>query len=254
MMARRRIGLDRSAYAFAVAARLTNSTQIRAVNGLTIGTKFDGIWPLAQVLYPFTGGTASAHSLNLKNPAQFPIVWGGSLSHTAMGVVGAAGGNGIGTTAFVQTVSECYIGLYVNQSTGPAAAQDWGGFAPAGVGPASDLHYQWLDGRTYFDAGSVTAGRLDAASGQDLGYKAGSRVGNQQAIYQNSTAFAAGTRTQVNTTSPAYKLFRGEANPCPGRTYALAVAGLGLTPTQHVSFFSRIQTFQEALGRAVAPQ
>jgi hypothetical protein len=245
------IGLDPATAAFVAAAQISSPLLVAAIDQLVKGLKIDNIWSLIEVLYPFVGGTAASHSLNLKNPAQFPISWSGTLSHTAMGVVGTSGGDGIGTTSFVQTVSECYIGLYVNQSGGPATAHDWGGFAPGGSGPSSDLHYQWLDGNTYFDAGSQSFGRLSAVSGQSLGYKAGSRVGTQQAIYQNSTAFATGTRSAGNSTSPAYKLFRGEANPCPGRTYALAVAGRGLTPTQHVNFFERIQAFQSVLGRAV---
>jgi hypothetical protein len=252
-MARRRIGFDRSAYAFAVAARLATSTRIRAINALTIGTKFDGIWPLIQCLYPFVGSTAASHSLNLRNPAQYPITWSGTLSHTTIGVVSAAGGDGVGVTDFVQTLSECYLGLYVNQSTGPQTAQDWGVYIE---GNGSHLHYQFADGRAYLDIGHISVSRLSANVGS-TGYVGGGAIGGSMFLARNATVIGTRVATTTAPLSNGYRLFRADPGGggylAPSRTYATAVASHALTPAQHTLLYGRIQAFQIALGRAIAP-
>jgi hypothetical protein len=258
MMARRRIGFDRSAYAFAVAARLTDSTQIRAVNRLTIATKaIDSgvVWNRLRLVYPFVGATGPTHSLNLKNPSQFPVTWHGTLAHTAQGVVGTQGGDGWGDTGAVPTTNEAYLGLYVNQNVGPYPGRDWGSFN------ASDATFQsvitqWVSGEAYGDLGPAVAapnGRLTYTPAAPTGYKAVSRVGTDQALYEANTVRASGVRTATAVATATFKLFRGRpaAEMSPGRTYAFAVAGDGLTQSQHNALFAAIQTYQTTLGRAV---
>jgi len=255
-MARRRIGFDRSAYAFAVAARLTNTTQIRAVNGLTIGTKFDGLWPQIQVLYPFAGGTALAHRLNLRNPVQHPITWSGALSHTAMGVACVAAGGGQGLTTLTPTSNEIYVGLYVSQSSGPAQSLDF--VAREGAGLNTGLTVQWTGGGGNFqgDIGSASGGlgRLTANTASSVGYRAVSRAGTAQELYVNGASVSTGTFTVTAVPNQPFSLFNSPSASwflsSPARTYAAAVVASGLIATQHSALYAHIQAYQQALGVA----
>ena len=154
------------------------------------------------------------------------------------------------------TTYEAFVGLYVNQSTGPASYRDWGAFNTSEP-TFQSISYQWgvnvSSSELTGDLGPAPAGRLTATNTATTGYKAVSRVGTAQALYEAATIRASGVRTATAVATATFKLFRGRpaGELSPGRTYALAVAGLGLTPTQHANLFNRIQTYQEALGRDV---
>jgi hypothetical protein len=240
---------------FIQVAQLTRWRHAEIVNDLIIGLYVDNLWSLIQVLYPFIGGTAWSHSVNAKNPLQHQITWSGTLAHTAQGVSATQGGDGWGDTGAVPTTNEAYVGLYVNQNVGPYPGRDWGSFNVSDATFQSVLT-QWVSGESYGDLGPAVAapnGRLTYTPAAPTGYKAVSRVGTDQALYEGPTIQASGVRTATAVATATFKLFRGRpaGELSPGRTYALAVAGLGLTPTQHANLFNRIQTYQEALGRDV---
>jgi hypothetical protein len=248
-MARRRIGFDRSAYAFAVAARLTNATQIRAVNSLTIGTKFDGVWPLTDALYPVVGGTAVAHSLNLNNPLQFPITWSGAFTHSTLGI-SSTGGTGV--TTLVPSSSNCYIGIYCVSSPGALAVED----VTSGTAPVRHfMHYQHPAG-TFFDAGDDSNSRVTATIAGTTGYRAGSRIGVNMWLFNGSTVAA--SRPNVtnfgNVPTTPFRIMPPTGPTNNSRVFgSVVIARNGLTPAQHNLLFARIQSYQTALGRAVAP-
>jgi len=69
---------------------ITDINQISALNTLYTDLNSYGLWSKIQVLYPFVGGTATAHALNLKDATQYPITFTGSIVHSANGVSGTA--------------------------------------------------------------------------------------------------------------------------------------------------------------------
>jgi hypothetical protein len=233
-----------------VTAGVVTRAQVNALDNFVVGLKTAGLWTLIDCLYPFIGGTAFCHKFNLRDPALYQIAWAGALNHTVAGVFGVNGGNGIGETGYIQTINQAYIGLYVTTSLGPQIGHDWGAFSNGSV--ASDLHYQWPDGRTYGDLGSqLGTGRLSVVTGKNLGFKSVSKVGQSQYIYSDNSVSATSVSTDTGVTNITYKLFRGLDQPCPGRTYSLAIAGKGLTPAQHSTLYNLNQSYQLALGRAV---
>lgn len=57
------------------------------MNNLVIALKANGFWTDAKAIFPIVGGTATTHSYNLRNTAQFQITWAGSPTHsTSAGV------------------------------------------------------------------------------------------------------------------------------------------------------------------------
>jgi hypothetical protein len=246
-MARRRIGFDRSAYAFAVAARLTNATQIRAVNGLTIGTKFDGIWPLIQCLYPFVGGDAVRHSWNAKNVETNRITWT-AATHDSNGVTLGAGANSTGYTLLDNSP---YIGIYI---TGGAAVNGADFFTAAGT-VARVNFYSNFGGVSYSDLGNATTGRLTSNTLTTTNrYAATTRINGISHIFRNGTSVASGA-TSAPAITPAPVVSIGATfDSAAGRRTALCVITDSLTTAQHTLLYGHIQTSQEVLGRAVAPQ
>lgn len=83
------VGIDSDAQAFITAAAITDPVQINAINTLVEGMKTDGIWTKMKAVYPFVGGTASAHKWNLKDPrdldAAFRLVFNGGWTHSSNG-------------------------------------------------------------------------------------------------------------------------------------------------------------------------
>jgi hypothetical protein len=233
---------------FIQVAQLTRWRHAEIVNDLIIGLYVDNLWSLIQVLYPFIGGTAWSHSVNAKDPLQYQITWSGSMVHTAAGVVGGGGGgSGAGDTGLFATKSNFYSGLYVGASSGLASARDFGAFdAPPGYG----IVYQWVDNNTYLDFGGTG---VIYASTKTSGYKAGGQFATTRHGFENVTTRVSAAGIQGPSSTTTLKLGKQITTVCPNRTYSFAVVGFDITPAQHVLLYNRIQTYQDALGRAVAP-
>jgi hypothetical protein len=244
-MARRRIGFDRSAYAFAVAARLADATQIRAVNGLTIGTKFDGLWPLIQCLYPFVGGDAVRHSWNAKNVATNRITWA-AATHDSNGVTL---GLGVNTTGYTLPNNSPYLGTYITGGAGLVGSDFYTGFSPR-------VNFSVFNGVTHSDLGDFNTGRLSTSLRVNANrYAATTRSSGISYIFDNASISVSGATSSANMpTNRIMRLSNTDADGVNGRRTALCVIAQSLTPAQHTLLYDRIQTFQEALGRAVAPQ
>jgi len=99
---------DSNADAFILAASITDATHKKAVTELVIDLKainaiqadfvnFDiPANSVCQAIYPFVGGSASAHKFNLINPADtdaaFRLTFSGTLTHDEKGVKGSTNG------------------------------------------------------------------------------------------------------------------------------------------------------------------
>ena len=85
---------DTDAQAFIDAVATLTTPQEVALNDLVVSLKADGLWSKLAVIYPFIGGTASAHKFNLKNPVDsdaahrmvFYTGGTGSVTHDSNGV------------------------------------------------------------------------------------------------------------------------------------------------------------------------
>lgn len=83
--------IDADAQAFIDAAGLTNADQIAAVDALVVGLKGAGTptyWSREVLIYPFIGGTAQAHAVNLKSPGTNNLTFGSAITHGTRGILG----------------------------------------------------------------------------------------------------------------------------------------------------------------------
>ena len=101
-------GTDADAQAFITAAAITDATQQSAINTLVVDLKTYGIWTKMKAMYPFVGGTASAHKFNLKDPrdlnAAFRLVFSGGWTHNSNGAL-PNGTNGYADTFLTPSTS-----------------------------------------------------------------------------------------------------------------------------------------------------
>lgn len=90
------LAVDADAATFLAAASVSDvSVQGRALNKLTLGLKAASLWAKIHALYPFLGGNATAHALDLKNA--YNGSFAGTVTHNANGITGN------GTTGYFNT-------------------------------------------------------------------------------------------------------------------------------------------------------
>lgn len=229
---------------FAQVAQLQRWRHIAITNNLVTGLKTDDIWSLLTALYPFVGGTASAHSINLKNSGQYQITWNGVVLHDSGGVVLSNQGSITGITL---PGNSPYYGTYIIGGAALNGADFYTGFSPR------ENFYANFDGVTYSDLGDFSGGRLATSIQSTVNrYAATTRVSGISHIFVNGASVAsAPTYTPAKTNKPV-QLSAGGSDTASGRKTALCVITQnGLTPAQHTLLYNRIQAFQQALGRSV---
>jgi hypothetical protein len=115
------LGLDTDATAFSLAAGLTDTTQKSAVNTLVKDLKRYGLWTKIKAFYPFVGGNAESHRLNLVNTQIYSLTFSGGWIHDSNGVK-SNGSNTIADTqlnlrsAFGANSTEHNFGIYINDN------------------------------------------------------------------------------------------------------------------------------------------
>lgn len=237
---------------FVTRAGLTDGAQIAAVEQHIADLKLISAWSSAVAIYLFVGGTAAAHSENLKS-ASYPITWGGTVTHDANGITGSANGVGdTGVPANALSQNDGMISLYFRS-------------LPA-VGTQIDCGY---DGAVNFTrmahsvSGSLNNTRWAV---NDLTNNARTKtfsLGLNTAFRRNATEIVArnsggSSVFAANSSAPADRTFHilaQDAAPVPSGFSTANLSyfwiGAGLTDEQLTAYDASVQAFQTALGRAV---
>jgi len=229
-----------------------------AINGLVTDLKVYGIWTKMYLAYPFVGGTASTHKVNLINTGSNELYFTGSWTHNSNGVTGN-GTNTFTTSSFLfegvtNFGSDGSIGVY--SRTNSIGGYDFG---RGGGGAQTAILIRYTDAKYYIglpvsgtttvantnSTGSYSISISSADSGTKYGYKNGTQV------YQ-----ATGTGTYDATGQPSLGAARNTVDPSgaedyANRNYAWAFIGKALTPQNHIDLNTAVQKFQTTLGRAV---
>lgn len=259
---------DPDAQAFITAAAITDPTQQTAIDTLVKGMKADGLWTKMKAIYPFVGGTASAHKWNLKDPrdldAAFRLVFNGGWTHSANGAT-PNGTNGYADTKLspLSVLSQNSIsgGVYVNSDapSGNINRTDvlFGASASAGTGFSNGFYSLPIassDSRDYSRANTnLGPGTPSWANGKAF----------FQIYRTSSTIFTARRNTttvnhQIGSVAPtANNIWLSGLNAAGVLTeqssnrIALTYFGDGLTDTEAANLYTRVQAFQTALSRQV---
>lgn len=251
---------DADALAFITAASITDNTQKTAVNTLVTDLKSYNIWSKMKAIYPFVGGTASAHKFNLKDPrdldAAYRLVFNGGWTHSNTGALPN------GTTAYadsklapnVMSQNSIHLSFYSRTNIsglyydiGSVSSNSLAGLLVSyngGSGPAS---YSYMN--TLSSDNSLN-------SRQSTGLYIGSRTSNNSnVLFQNNTKVVNGTISSL--TPSTYSIYLGAINNIDvasnysPRQQAFASIGDGLTDAEAAAFYNAVQAYQTTLGRQV---
>lgn len=248
--------LDADAQAFLTATGITDPTQSAAINQLVLDLKSAGLWSKMYALYPMVGGTATKHKYNLKDPQDtdgaFRIVWTGTVTHNANGVL-SDGATGYGDTKFTPSTTMPSnggsMGVWVDDSG--AVAQCAIGCQTTGGSQVTQVAAHWSDGKTYPSINGASTNFTYVGTGSSLIQVV--RTDSTNCFYQTGTtrtnftgAFSAPTHAVFvlalnNAGTPAFYNF--------GQPIKFAYLGDTLNTTESDAMFNAVSTYQTALGR-----
>lgn len=238
---------DSDAQAFFTKSGITDVGIKNDWNTFVLAAKAHGYYSLFHYFHPFVGGDATKHSFDAINvTTDFDIVWSGTAAtHNSNGVTSASGS--IGSTGF--TLSSFFtdtsgnFGVYVDGST----------FAGIDVpiGEAS------LSNFIAYAGGDIVGTMFSSTNINDSSYLGQGIIAlnvestfDEFVLYYNGTPIAYETASGV---AGGELLYFGSYLPSNGSTANLRAgwAAESFTPAQMASFYTDLQAFQTARGRAL---
>lgn len=247
--------VDPDAQAFITAAAITNPTQQSAVNTLVISLKTDLIWNKITALYPFVGGTASAHKFNLKDPRDldvaYRIVFNGGWTHNSNGITGN------GTNAYANTFAK------MNTTAIPNRLNHWSSYSR--TIPSDSLRYVTgiLNTSPFISFGyaAVTGNfALGLQSDQSIGFGLAAGFFNGTvtsdsvgSFYRNGVFVESQTPNSMTTQADYFigAMNAGFPYDYNNTNFAFTSLGGALTATDAANYYTAVQAFQTTLGRQV---
>jgi len=263
------ITTDADAQAFITAAAITDPTQQTAINNLVLGMKADGIWTKMKAVYPFVGGTATAHKWNLKDPrdldAAFRLVFNGGWTHSSNGAT-PNGTNGWANTylqpSSVLTQNSTHLSFYSRSNILNTLQFEMGSFTiPSGLGSSSfGISYNTAPNghmRNRISTSTPSTGFIPTDS-RGL-FTLNRTLSTQQKAYQNGvlkeTANVNSDGLSIleiaigaNRTALTGGFIVGDYS---AKQCAFSTIGNGLTDTEAANLYTRVQAFQTSLSRQV---
>lgn len=244
---------DADASAFFTASGITDAGQKVAVNNMVLDLKAQGLWTKMHAIYPFVGGSASAHSYNLKNTAQYQITWSSSgVTHDANGITGD-GVNGYGNTGYnsssASTLNDAHVSIYSRTQTPTDGGYFIGNYSDAGA----NRTFLFRNGASISGGvnGPVTSCSLSAST-DFRGYFIASRLSSTTVdIASKGTTTGCAVTSSARPNNTMYVLARNIGSLSGPTTANLAFSsiGTGLTTTEMGNLKTIVDAFQTALGR-----
>lgn len=261
--------LDSSSWSFLLSGSMGNTslsafngTQIYAINFLVNNLKI--MWSSFDVIYPFVGGTAETHKLNLINPSLFQIIWSGDVIHNNIGITCNSGfGNTQYNALSARPGQENNFSMSVYKQAHPGTA---GSFAYMGCESSSGVNLTVLG---YYASGTKDIGAIGAASSGEYSPGGGSfpYVSGLHSVITNGDRVQNTYRRGVLSDNPTtgsrtfqniniYLLASSTANGTPinrktGLSLSFSSIGSGRSTNSEIIFNRIIERFQTILERSV---
>jgi len=252
---------DSDALAFISAASITDTTQKSAINTLVKDLKTYGIWSKMKAIYPFVGGTASAHKFNLKDPrdldAAFRLTFSGGWTHSSTGAL-PNGTTGYAETYFNPTTgysvnNSAHISFYSRTNSSEAGDNDMGCYDVNNLIISTRRSDQ--SNNTFLYANTLSGG-IGFVDSNSLGLYVSNRINNQANGFKNgiskgSNTVADNARNNRNVVIGANNAIGFNITAYSSRQSAFASIGDGLTDTEAANFYTAVQAYQTTLSRNV---
>lgn len=253
--------LDPDAQAFTLAAGITNTTQIYAVNQLVIDLKAYGLWTKMKAIYPFVGNTSSQMKYNLKDPrdldAAFRLVFFGGWTFSNTGAtpngINAYGDTKLNLLTNYGTSYNNHFSVYYRTNN---QILDKLGANNGTFNQGMSAHICYSNGNTYND----NMGRnfdTNANYGTSAAFHISSLLSTtSQRLYRNGILKISGNAT-AGFLYPSRTFYFGALNQggttaeFSNKEIAFGTIGDGLTDTEAANFYTAVQAFQTTLGRQV---
>jgi hypothetical protein len=242
---------DTDAEAFFTAAGITDETQKTALDDLVVALKADGLWTKMRVIYPFVGGSASSHAVNLKSPGTYNGTFEGGWTHAANGVT-PNGTDGRMDTGFdflsegiAGTNSHWSVYSRTNNLSYGAAIGSVIGNAEILLSYATAFYGDWPQ---YSGVNRISASNSDAS-----GMFSGGTSATRLIAFRNGAVLAQSNAT-ADTPFSAGNTYFGTGyfgQRSDNQQYAFGSLGTDLSDAEHVLLRTAVQTFQTTLGRQV---
>lgn len=246
---------DADAQAFFTAAGITDTTQKNAVNTLVTSLKSAGVWTKMVAIYPFVGGTASSHAVNLRTPGTYNLTFVGGVTHSANGVVGDGTTGYYDTGMPLNTLAQNNMSAFIYSRTNVAlTARDIGVSGPAGNGNMS------LNARNTSNLYQALFMGFPATTSNtsSLGLFGGIRSASTSEIHCiNLTTSTKTSNSEPPNSLNIYGLARNENNIAANfstRQQAFACLGQSLTTgtsSEYTALYNAVVAYQTALSRNV---
>lgn len=255
---------DSDAQAFVTNAAIVDQVQATAVNNLVVGMKADGIWSKMKAIYPFVGGSASAHKFNLKDPrdldAAFRIVFNGGWTHSNNGAT-PNGTNGYADTKLIPSnvlqATNAHHAYYLRTNKSIASSVAYGCEGNSGATNRFSFYPYAFNIGWISDIYDNSQSRITSNSGASTGLIIGTRASSSSnKIFRNNVQLAS-TTNNTNGTRPSVNYIIGAYNVVNSIQFydtnqlAFASIGDGLTDTDAANLYTRVNNFQVALSRNV---
>lgn len=248
------IALDTNAKAFFTAAGITNTTQQNAVNKFVKDLKSNSLWSKLTVIYPFVGGTASTHAVNLKSPGTYNATFNGTITHNASGVKGNGTtgyfNTGITPSAFPQ--NSVMIAAYYIDGTTNAALFDIGVLDGSGNGIKINSRSSFGQSKVQLNSSTITNNAHPNTSSGD--FQAVNRSNDTQ--FSVFSSASTGTFSQTSTAPVSLNIFglavnyNGTATDFSTRGQSFFAIGTGFTNTEVETFRTLVRNMQADLSRS----
>lgn len=245
--------LDTNAQAYLTAASISDATITAAINNLAIALKTNALWDKFDAIYPFAGGTSTAHAQDLKN--NYPITWTGTITHNANGITGDGstgwGNTGVNLNTIGSRRDNCHLYVYC-RTTSPntghlCGATDASSFR-LGLYPTGATNI----GVTGLNFNSIGSQAASAASDFRKHFAVQRISGTTQELYVNGIRLSNALSSTGTCTQPIAILARKTtttADTFSNANLAFATFGQQLTETEWTTFRTIVDNFQTALGR-----
>jgi len=234
--------------AFLSATGITDSTQVSAIRNLVTSAVDHGWWDKCDLIYPFVGGNATAHSINLKSPGDFTITWNGTVTHDANGITGD-GATGYGNTHYIPRTSG-----QITQNSGHVShyLRTKGTILMWYCGAALLIGTRNGTGTTQVRT-MVNDGNLSTFNNVGLGLMMAARTdGSTKRNYYTTEQTAANLSSLVgNSEFYVLDMNAGGGPHMTNANLASLTVGIGMTFSEYQAFAADWQTFQTALGRQI---
>lgn len=241
--------------AFLVTAGITDYTQTTAINYLVDSLKDAGLWTKMKVIYPFVGGTAQAHQLNLKDPTVNLLIFS-NITHSSAGIsatnvasVGSAVSQYSSVSDSVTDTSFGYYGTTIYSSPNNIILGDGtSGTATSAIGVtttgSNNVYYRAFGGGAGTGGAPYSSGFLGAD-----GFKMVSVLGTTARVSTNQIENAPFTSSTTKA-NLGWRLFTNSANST-SNTFSFFFIGNGLTSAEMLTLHNIVGTYQNILGRRI---